>query len=426
MKLKISYLNKLPLFFVFLFSVLYFFQFINLSNGNIVNSYPFITPDGFDWYLEGIYLYKILTTSIPLPQLPVLRPPVFVFINLLDYYFYQSGIILGVIYCLCIPATFIVIDSLIKHSRINGNNYGSFYKIPLSLAVTFSPLNFIRPYLLADVIACLFALVSVLYCVKYFYFQKNKYLLLFLLFFVLGGLTQLYALIPLLIFFPIMLFLSLDTNRIIRVKAIFGISASLLIYLFLLFLWLRAMPHQSTPNTFLLLKLSMEMFDFYKNIWICFFWPFIFFALIYIRNNTEFFLKNSIIFSALMVVIFFGVLSFFYQWPESRYTFYLWPWFLLFFFAKVNIPNLRSVIVLSALLIINFSMAPANYWQPTWASTSFNIHNIWIVQFFAADSVDRKISCTTEECLRDNLFLSQSNPYINSSVKLMHKLLNEY
>ena len=55
---------------VFLFSLMFAIQIVVLANGDIVNNYPYISPDGFDWYMQGVYLDKVLSGAT-LPELPV-------------------------------------------------------------------------------------------------------------------------------------------------------------------------------------------------------------------------------------------------------------------------------------------------------------------------------------------------------------------
>lgn len=81
--------------FVALYSLIFALQMWSLSAADVVNRYPYISPDGFDWYLEGVYLAKILKGVELLPSLPILRPPVFVLINMVDYVAGANGLILG-------------------------------------------------------------------------------------------------------------------------------------------------------------------------------------------------------------------------------------------------------------------------------------------------------------------------------------------
>lgn len=62
-----------------------------LSNGYVINQYPFISPDGFDWITEGLYLSEAMKGNLYEGVLPVARPPFFVFITAIDSLLGQTG-----------------------------------------------------------------------------------------------------------------------------------------------------------------------------------------------------------------------------------------------------------------------------------------------------------------------------------------------
>jgi hypothetical protein len=83
----------------FLFYLILSLKFYYLCNGDVVNFYPLISADGYDWYTEGIYLVETLKGH-NFPNLPVLRNPFFVFITATDYLFGSKGIILSIVFFL--------------------------------------------------------------------------------------------------------------------------------------------------------------------------------------------------------------------------------------------------------------------------------------------------------------------------------------
>jgi hypothetical protein len=44
-----------------------------LAAGYLLNNYPFLSPDSYDWILEGVYLTRMLTGSKPATPLPMGR-----------------------------------------------------------------------------------------------------------------------------------------------------------------------------------------------------------------------------------------------------------------------------------------------------------------------------------------------------------------
>jgi hypothetical protein len=185
------------------------------------------------------------------------------------------------------------------------------------------------------------------------------------------------------------------------------------------------MPHLITPDNFNLLKFNFGMLNFYGNVWAIFFSPFILFLIIFWRRYLIASLQNKFVICITVILLAMSMLCFFYQWPESRFTFYLWPWFLLLFFSTVKVKNSKVALFLSLLLIVNCIYAPSNYWQPQITSLSYVNNTNWVMGYFQATSTDRKISCKGEDCLAQNIFLKNSDDYVNRSVRLRQSLIEK-
>jgi len=202
-----------------------------------------------------------------------------------------------------------------------------------------------------------------------------------------------------------------------------------LIFLTLTFLWRDNINHNDTPSNFNLFKLSGEMINFYVNTWIYYFWIFILFAL---RNLSiaDFYKKRECFyFGCLLTVCVMGCLCIFYQWPESRFTYYFWPWFLLAFFIIISKVNSFSMIMLLTVgIIFNSCISVPNPWGPKLNEVTFNFKKNWAYEFFSAKSVDRHLyDCVNAEC-PSNTFLQSSDGYVKSVVGFnlkIRKTLNE-
>ena len=64
-------MKKIHLFLLLILSIGYAIKIILISNSLLILHYPFISPDGFDWITEGVWLAQTLqgknTANIVLP-----------------------------------------------------------------------------------------------------------------------------------------------------------------------------------------------------------------------------------------------------------------------------------------------------------------------------------------------------------------------
>jgi hypothetical protein len=417
--LKSAYVS----FFVFIFAILFSIKFYVLSNGNVLNHYPFISPDGFDWYTEGIYLVHLIQGD-KLQALPVLRPPIFVFITALDYIFGGSGLILSVFYFLSITMTFFFMLWIIDMG-CSFKNKDPWLHFSLAIAVTLYPINFIKGYLLSDSIAVCLSLFSVFMLMKYFN-ENKKYLLFFSGFIALSaGLTQTYALLPYLVFIVFRLIFMYKKSKA-NVLALFtNLSIIFLAFFLVSFIWRHTLSHGSTPQNFELLHLGIAMLSFYMNTWGYYFLPLIIF-LFSIKPYKAFLIKNqSIMLSSAAVTFTLAFLCFIYQWPEARFTYYFWPWALITLFLFVKLMNQKNSFILLApiMLITSFLVSP-NPWQPSLRSLSLSYHKSWAINYFESQSVDRGLdNCNTTNC-DGNEWLANSDQYVKSVI-FMNLLLKK-
>jgi hypothetical protein len=406
--------------FALAFSLLYGIEFVYLAHGDVLNHYPYISPDGFDWYMEGVYLVKLLGGG-SLPDLPVLRPPLFVFVTAADYLAGNLGLVVAFVLGLAIFCTYFfslkIIDSVYGRAERN-----AWYLVPLAIGTTVYSLNFFKPFLLADGLSVALALASVYLLIVYHTGSKLHLLVLSVVVAVIAGMTQTYALIPYLVICGMGTLLYFGENKSRAIKYLGAAIAVSFLFVSLTALWRWVMPHGMTPSNFDLLKLSTGMFGFYVNTWSYYFFPLGMFFIIFRRYKIVFDFKNLVVVSTAVIVFLFVMLSFFYQWPEARFTYYFWPWLMILIFIIVQVQTRKGVYLLSVLMLMIVALAPDNYWSPSWKSVRVEVIHNWVGNYFSATSVDRKLDSCGSDCEGKNEFLKNSDPYINSTVKIYNKI----
>jgi hypothetical protein len=407
-------LRNIIILYVGVFALLFGVKFLHLSGLSILDNHPFISQDGFDWYVEGVYLVKLLQGHA-LGELPILRPPTFVFVTAVDYVVGGNGVFIAFIYSVSIFLSFYFLLMIAELMQSGSRN--NFSAIIFALGMTIYPLNFVRPYLLADCFAGMLSIAAVYTLLKAEQ-KKSLTLIIFSGFIlVIAGLTQTYAMIPYLILCLSRLFIFKEAERIHKIETLLVAVASIGLYVLLTYLWRNIIPHVVTPDYFSLLEFSSEMFPFYLNTWSYFFLPFILFFIFSSRNVFIIDWKNINLLAIGFINITLFFLIFIYQWPESRFTFYIWPWFMLLFTAILYFPKkyFGKYFLIGSIFLMVF-LAPINYWAPKFFDLELSFKKSWVYSYFQAASVDRRIAQCTADC-RGNIFLNNSDAYVNSVIK---------
>jgi hypothetical protein len=405
---------------VFVFSLLFSIQFVILANGDVVNNYPYISPDGFDWYTQGLYITKLLNGAV-LPELPVLRPPVFVLVTAADNIAGGHGFVLAMVLGIAILSSYYFTLKIIDTAN-SGQYRNSWYLVPLAIGTTIYPMNFFKPYLLSDGLAVAISLASVHLLVRYDAEHSTRILVISVSVAVLAGLTQTYALIPFATACLAGALIYYQSNRGKSYSLMWALFATAAIFALLTFLWRWVIPHASTPQNFELLKLNTNMFGFYFQTWGYYFLPFILFFLIYRRFKFVWSATNLVMIVVTVVLLLMASLCLIYQWPEARFTYYLWPWLMILIFTATRLETIRGVYLVSTLLFLLVLVVPANYWVPSWPSMRVSISHNWVGEYFMAKPTDRKLNICRNECKDSNEFLKNSDPYVNSTLKIYNQI----
>ena len=426
-------------------------QFFFLSNGNVIDHYPYITPDGFDWYTEGVYLVRTLQGFI-LPPLFVLRSPGFVLVTALDFAIGRPGLVIGITYGAAIFFTYYFALRLIDLSHDSFTNtftqnskqpqpkqqWQSWYAIPLAIGFTVYSVNFFRPFLLSDGMATCLTVMSIFLLAKTIASKNiNFYFLLAILSASLAALTQTYAVMPFEILCVILIFQHFKSNKNNRFKYL-GAAFTVPIIVFVLsWLWRLYMPHEIIPKPFDLLALNLNMTKFYKNTWGFYILPFILIWGIFCYVNPKKIFTNIITQHAIVTTIVMMFFCFFYQWKEARFTYYFWPWLLIGLLSFLQ-PRNRACLFAGAIFMTILEIGvPQTYWDPTLRLTrlpeqiiprfeqiSLNPSENWLLRYFRGEPINRAFSSCNPNCAIPNEFLSRADPYTQKTLTVFFQIKN--
>ncbi len=370
-------------------------QFLVMSRGlgqGLVSSYPGIEYDGFDWVLQGLYVRALLMGDAG-PPLLFLRSPVFVLVTLLDALAGSSGLVVLGVLCL---AHFVSLAALLAIWKRLGASRG--VQAALFVCAAASPYAYFRGYILADPLAIAGMLVSTRYMLDWFLDNDERKFRASAAIGLLAGLTQLYGLLPFLTGTALSWLRGPRRHRgwprLAFAAGVGGLGAALLAA------WNAAIPHQDVPTQFGLLRLSLNMADFYANVWL---WYFGFLAPVAlamllaaaVRPFRP--LSPAIGFLAATTLLFAGLL-FFYQSEEARFSWYYFPLVLclaaagLAWLDRAGWGRVGRFAAATSLLLLagqSFLITPPDYWQPNVADARFAPAQTWLPELLQARPVDR-------------------------------------
>lgn len=362
--------------------------------GDFFNSYPFISDDGFDWIAQGVAFNERLA-GIDVSPWPVLRSPVFVLISALDDALGASG---GVIVLANGAAVALTVASLGWLGRRLG--YGAPALCAVLLAFYFSTLGFWRLWILSDTICV--ALMTASFCLAIAHLLEPNRRLIYpaMAFAVAAGLTQTYGVIA----FCGVVFIAIAGRLLTGGRIGRALPATLVAALALTFglkaAWAAMIPHGMEPAQFEMLKLSTDMTGYYLNVWITAFGVFVplVVAALVMRLRRRLWPR---LYEAGLVATLLGFvgLSYFYQWPESRFTFiYLSVFFAVLLMvcrppvgavAQGSTVERKLVWTCAASALIGLLVVPADYWSPKVMGTRIDWNRAWVGEALLTPPADR-------------------------------------
>jgi hypothetical protein len=433
---RINQLYKnLPFLFLLIVSGIYVAKILLLSYPLVINTYPYISSDGFDWLTEGFWLAQTtLGENVSDVALPIARPPVFVFITFLDALLGQNAYIISLAFGVSFLGTgYYAVKSL-------GSNIDPLLSLVFLFALLFSPVNFVRKWMLSDSVCVFLSLAAVYYLFVLYRNSFNSLFQMIVLSFAIAvsGATQTYGLVAPLISIGFLSILTIKERNFFLLGRLVGVfSLALLIFFLFLFFWYGFIPHTSTPVTFGLLNFSsFAMARFYFHLWVYYFFPFTPLLMLVFWVDGNAFFEDPLLISLWLSVIAFFVLTFFYQWPESRFTFMYWHFFVIAVFKTyLYVDNRKHQFnrafflgFASALIIFQGLFLSTNEWQPNLREINVRPNASWFVGFLQASPLDRfelQKNCGAQYKMCADMVVSENfDVYVQNTVNAYMKILD--
>jgi hypothetical protein len=370
------------------------------SNDSFINSYPFITDDGFDWLFQGESLAaRLQGTNVA--TIPMLRDPVFVTVTALDALVGGRGFVVMFALSVSLFASHAFLVLLTERF-----NVGALVSAMLLLVSIISPLSDFRLFVLADPLAIAFMAGSVFFIVRHLLEGGNRWPVLAGLCAILGALTQTYAVIPFIIGMVVSTLGKSDTGKE-QVGKIYLTLAVCGVIILLKVCWALSIAHEDRPATFALLKPSLEMWRFYLNVWTVVYvplLPLVVVGLVYWKGRG--FPNGNVVAFLTITVITFAGLSFCYQWPEARFTFNYYiivMMLLVVLFGRMESSPRRALntqvsVASSIPLAVGIFLLPSNPWQPALNTLDFAPERSWLLEAYQAQPNDRLLKPGADIC----------------------------
>lgn len=369
-----------------------------LRRGDFFNSYPYISDDGFDWILQGLALQQLMSGA-DRSVWPTLRSPVYVLISTLDAMFGGGGFILIAAQGLAVALTLAAVGLLalkLKH-RVST-------VLLVVAALFFNNASYFRIWVLSDTVCIALMTASVCFAIagnveprEHRLWIAASVLAMF------AGLTQTYGIVPFLIFGGwLIAWHWRSTDEIDRFKLGWLIAAFAGMVV-LNWLWINAIAHVTRPSQFELLRLSFNMTSFYAGVWtslLAVYAPALVWAsALRMRSGVAWTPNES---GVLAVLLVFMTITYFYQWPESRFTFLYYPLVVVLLVLLCG-PRTWSTnsdaqtkserwldATAAAVIALGLLVVPGNgYWRPTLIHTQIDWTGTWLPMALSSRPTDR-------------------------------------
>ena len=370
-------INRLIITALILISLISGYRPISLGRKDLISAYSAITVDGFDFIIAG----RALADGF-VGRIVSLRNPAYTFISYLDAITGKVGIIFGITISLSL---LIQIYSMIKIMKFF--NLQVVLQNLILLSFFFHWIHYINIYILSDLFSLSLMLLGLYFLITGInqnIFTKNESIGIFII--SISALGQFYTLLSLGIL--IIKLTNQNIQKSIRLKILLILALNISIVIGIRLCWNLLVPHKSVPLNIELLKLNFNMLNFYSNTWIVMFLPLLISVIILIISNLNFnfksylhnYIKESLFFLVNVVVI--AIITFFYQWPESRFSYllFIFTFILVIYTVKNNEKIWKDFMYLCTILTILFSIfwSPVNKWQPRVGESVF--FRPWIVE----------------------------------------------
>jgi hypothetical protein len=311
------------------FLVAFYGTAVRKVRGDVLNSYPFVTLDGYDWLLEGNAIAALLSGNRHI-NLPVLRNPVYVLCIAADAALGATGRLLLAIHAAAFFIEILLLFAICELLRTDPR-----VQLAMPALLGFHALGSFRFAIFPEDVAVVFLLGSVLSLLLWRRSGRRGWLLVTGAAVVCGALTQEYAAMPLVA--AALLYGGRAWRHRMRppLDLFATCAASGLAYLTLSRVWSTAVPHTAARNVWIpflhtTFPLALVL-KFDGLLWLHVFWPLAGVLAVAaalasrgngLRREATALLATTI--AALMLLILA------YRWPDARYTYALIPLILLF------------------------------------------------------------------------------------------------
>ena len=385
------------------FGVAYFLALTRLVRGDLVNSYPYISADGFDWLVEGFAVARWFD-GVAIPELPVARSPGFVSVTFADYQIGAGGSLLFAVISAAVVTSLAVMLLLAWWGRIP-----RYQAAVVVLVFAVSPLGFSRMWILSDQIATAFLVVAAVALYPYVTRGSRRWLVAATVAAALGGATQIYGLMAFLVVGGWCFAVSVWRRKPDHLLAAALVLAPVTAFV-LLELWLGKVPHTGVPLQLGLIGFNFDMLGFYADVW-----SFAFAPLLPMLGVLVVFRWREVLTSPVLTGYWLAVLAlmgstFFYQFEDFRFTV---PTSLMLGVAIMAtlpgerpLPRPRELMAATAVLavFVGLFLAPAVYVKPRWSEMELNPSHTYVARLLTAEPVDRfslAVNCQSDRFCAD-------------------------
>lgn len=408
------------------FGVAYYFALTRLVRGDLVNSYPFVWVDSFDWLVEGLAVARWFD-GVAIPELPAVRSPGFVGVTFADYHLGANGGILFGVIALAVVVPLAAMLALAWWERTP-----RYQATVVVLVLAVSPLGFYRMWILADQFATAWLVVAVVALYPYATRGGRGWLVGATVAAVLGGSTQLYGVVPFLVAGGWCLAVSVWRRKpdyLLASALGFAIGMVAIVSM----LWRAQVPHAGVPPQLELIEFSFDMLDFYANVWSYAFAPLLPLLGVLVAYRWREVAASPLLTGYWLAVLTLMGSTFFYQYRDFRFTL---PTSLMLGVAiMATLPGERPLPRAPALmaatagiaLFLGLVLAPAGYVRPRWSELELKPSETHFAMLLTAEPVDRfslAVSCQPDQFCPQVLLRLHDTSYERSLLGIYRHLVN--
>jgi hypothetical protein len=370
------------------FGVAYYFALTRLVRGDLLNSYPFISADGFDWLTGGLAVARWFD-GLAIPELQWARNPGFIAVVFGDFHLGADG---AWLFAVISAAVVVSVGAPLLLAR--WLDVPRYQAATLVLVLAVSPLGFFRMWILADQIASALLVVTAVALYPYLTNGSRKWLLAATVAAAIGGATQLYGLMAFLVVAGWCFAVSVWRREPDLMLALALVLAPVTSFAFLE-LWRGQVPHAGVAPQFNLIQLNFNMLDFYIDTWSWVFaplLPLLAALIVYRRHEVR---SSPFLTGYWLAVLALMVSTFLYQFEDSRFTI---PTSLMLGVAVMAtlpgerpLPRPRTLMAIAGVgaVLMGFFLVPASYWKPEWSNMSLDPSRSHVARLISAEPRDR-------------------------------------